>query len=70
LLLGLIYSPEDIARALQNYSEGTKRAVDYALELLENVLSKDLKDAVLPVLEDAPVEEKSRSGRRILKALG
>jgi AAA family ATP:ADP antiporter len=70
LLLGLIYPPEDIARALQNYSEGTKRAVDYALELLENVLSKDLKDAVLPVLEDAPAEEKARSGRRILKALG
>jgi len=70
LLLGLIYPHEDIARALQNYSEGTKRAVDYALELLENVLSKDLKDAVLPILEDAPAGEKARSGRRILKALG
>jgi AAA family ATP:ADP antiporter len=69
LLLGLIYPHEDIARALQNYSEGTKRAVDYALELLENVLSKDLKDAVLPILEDAPAGEKARSGRRILKAL-
>ena len=69
LLLGLIYPPEDIGQALQNYSEGTKRAVDYALELLENILPRDLKDAVLPVLEDAPAEEKARSARRILKSL-
>ncbi|MCX6566056.1 MAG: hypothetical protein NTW38_06480, partial [Candidatus Aminicenantes bacterium] len=61
---------EDIGRALQNYSEGTKRAVDYALELLEVVLPKEMKDAVLPVLEDAPADVKARSARRILKTLG
>ncbi|MHB8054818.1 MAG: Npt1/Npt2 family nucleotide transporter [Candidatus Aminicenantales bacterium] len=69
LLLGLIYPPEDIGQALQNYSEGTKRAVDYALELLENILPREMKDAVLPVLEDAPADEKARSARRILKSL-
>ncbi len=69
LLLGLIYPSEDIGQALQNYSEGTKRAVDYALELLENILPREMKDAVLPVLEDAPANEKARSARRILKTL-
>jgi hypothetical protein len=70
LLLGLIYPPEEIAQALQNYTEGTKRAVDYALELLENVLPKDVKDLVLPLLEDAPPEEKARTCRRIRRSLG
>jgi AAA family ATP:ADP antiporter len=70
LLLGLIYPHEDIGRALQNYTEGTKRAVDYALELLENVLPKEMKAVVLPVLEDAPADVKARSARRILKTLG
>ncbi|HOF83973.1 MAG TPA: Npt1/Npt2 family nucleotide transporter, partial [Candidatus Aminicenantes bacterium] len=70
LLLGLLYPPEDVGRALQNYAEGTKWAVDYALELLEAVLPKKMKDAVLPVLEDAPADVKARSARRILKTLG
>ena len=59
-----------MGRALQNYAEGTKWAVDYALELLEAVLPKKMKDAVLPVLEDAPADVKARSARRILKTLG
>ena len=70
LLLGLLYPHEDVGRALQNYAEGTKRAVDYALELLEGVIPKEMKDAVLPVLEDAPADVKARSARRILKTLG
>jgi AAA family ATP:ADP antiporter len=69
LLLGLLYAHKDISQALQNYTEGTKRAVDYALELLENVLPKAVTDMVLPLLEDAPRAEKARTARRILKSL-
>jgi len=69
LLLGLIYPHEDISRALQNYAEGTKRAVDCALELLENLLPKAVKDIILPLLEDAPPEERARTARRIAKML-
>ncbi len=69
LLLGLLYPHEDISQALQNYTEGTKRAVDCALELLENVLPKTVKDIVLPLLEEAPPAEKARTARRIMKSL-
>ncbi|MBN1939114.1 MAG: hypothetical protein JW843_05985 [Candidatus Aminicenantes bacterium] len=69
LLLGLIYPHADISQALQNYTEGTKRAVDYALELLENVLPMAVKEIILPLLEDAPQVEKARAARRILKSM-
>jgi ATP/ADP translocase/HEAT repeat protein len=68
-LASLVYSHEDVMRAYQNYREGTKRSVDYALELLENMLKKDIKEALLPLLEDRPLDEKTQTCRKILKAL-
>lgn len=68
-LVSLVYSHEDVMRAYQNYREGTKRSVDYALELLENILKKDIKEALLPLLEDRPLDEKAQTCRKILKAL-
>ena len=68
-LASLVYSHEDVMRAYQNYREGTKRSVDYALELLENILKKDIKEALLPLLEDRPLDEKAQTCRKILKAL-
>ena len=68
-LVSLVYSHEDVMRAYQNYREGTKRSVDYALELLENMLKKDIKEALLPLLEDRPLDEKAQTCRKILKAL-
>jgi len=67
-LLGLIYSHEDMARAFQNYREGTKRSVEFSLELLENTIRRDLKDILLPILEDRPLDEKAQVCRRILKS--
>ncbi len=46
--------------------EGSKRAADYALELLEQVLPRDIREAFLPLLEDLPVEEKARRLRKWL----
>jgi ATP/ADP translocase/HEAT repeat protein len=68
-LASLVYPHEDVMRAYQNYREGTKRSVDYALELLENILKKDIKEALLPLLEDRPLDEKAQTCRKILKAL-
>jgi AAA family ATP:ADP antiporter len=68
-LASLVYPHEDVMRAYQNYREGTKRSVDYALELLENMLKKDIKEALLPLLEDRPLDEKAQTCRKILKAL-
>jgi ATP/ADP translocase/HEAT repeat protein len=68
-LASLVSPHEDVMRAYQNYREGTKRSVDYALELLENMLKKDIKEALLPLLEDRPLDEKAQTCRKILKAL-
>ena len=68
-LLGLIYPQDDIARAYQNYTEGTKRSVDYSLELLEHILAKGIKDPLLPLLEERPLDEKAAVCAKILRAL-
>jgi hypothetical protein len=68
-LLSLLYPPEDVMRAYQNYREGTKRSMDYALELLENMLRRDVKDMLMPLLEERPLDEKALVCRKILKAL-
>jgi len=68
-LLSLVYPSEDVMRAYQNYREGTKRSMDYALELLENMLKRDVKEALLPLLEERPLDEKAAVCRKILKTL-
>jgi hypothetical protein len=43
--------------------------MDYALELLENMLRRDVKDMIMPLLEERPLDEKALVCRKILKAL-
>lgn len=68
-LLSLVYPPEDVMRSYQNFREGSKRSVDYALELLETMLRRDIKEALMPLLEDRPLDEKAAVCRKILKVL-
>jgi hypothetical protein len=68
-LLGLIYAHQDMVKAYQNLKTGTKDSVAYALELLDNVLEKDIRDAVFPVVEDIPVEERTRRCRSLVDSL-
>jgi HEAT repeat protein len=68
-LLGLLYPHDDIARAYQNYTEGSKRAVDYSLELLEHLLKKEIKDALMPLLEERPLDEKASACARVLRTI-
>jgi AAA family ATP:ADP antiporter len=68
-LLGLIYPHQDMVKAYQNLKTGTKDSVAYALELLDNVLEKDIRDAIFPVVEDLPVEERARRCRLLLDSL-
>lgn len=67
-LLGLILPQEDIIRAYQNIQVGTRKSVDYSIELLDNILRKDIKALLLPLIEDRPLEEKVRMCRRMLRA--
>jgi AAA family ATP:ADP antiporter len=68
-LLGLIHPQEDIHRAFQNLSSGTKKSVEYSLELLETILKKDLGQFLLPLIDDAPFDDRIRRCRKLLPAL-
>jgi len=59
-LLTLIYPAEDIVKAYQNILQGTSKSVDYSLELLDNILPRDLNVLLFPLIEDLPAEEKAR----------
>ncbi|MGB6338339.1 MAG: Npt1/Npt2 family nucleotide transporter, partial [Candidatus Aminicenantaceae bacterium] len=68
-LLGLYYPHEDIVKAYQNLQAGTKDAVAYAIELLDNTLHKEMKDAILPLVEDMSPAERQREFHKILRSL-
>jgi AAA family ATP:ADP antiporter len=68
-LLTLMYPAEDIVKAYQNMLQGTRKSVDYSLELLDNVLDRDLKFFLFPIIEDLPPEEKAGRLRRLSKGL-
>jgi hypothetical protein len=68
-LFGLIYSREDIMRAYQNIRVGTKDSVDYAVELLDNTIRKEMREFIVPLMEDLPLEEQVKRCRSCLKNL-
>lgn len=67
-LLGMIYPHEDIVKAYQNIKTGTKDSVAYAVELLDNTLKREVKDIIIPIIEDLPLEEKLKICRNVLRA--
>jgi hypothetical protein len=68
-VLGLTYPHEDIVKARQNIKTGTAYSVAYAIELLDNTLKKDIKDYVIPLVEDLTPEQKQQKFLRMLKSL-
>jgi AAA family ATP:ADP antiporter len=65
-LLSLVYPIEDIVRAYQNLLTGTERSADYSLELLDNILNKEIRDSLAPLVEAWPPEERMRRCRKLL----
>jgi hypothetical protein len=68
-LLSLVYPREDIIKAYQNITTGTKKAIDYSIELIDNVVKKEIMEVLLPLIEDIPFEDKVKKGRKMLKIL-
>jgi AAA family ATP:ADP antiporter len=68
-LLGLFYPQEDIRRAYQNIRTGTRHSVAHAVEWLDNSLSRDLHDVILPLVDDLSVQEKTARFEKILEDL-
>jgi AAA family ATP:ADP antiporter len=68
-LLGLCYPHEDIVKACQNIKTGTPHSVAYAIELLDNTLKKEMKDKVIPLVEDMQPGQRLQKFLRIIKTL-
>jgi AAA family ATP:ADP antiporter len=68
-LLSLVYPPDDIAKAYQNILKGTEKSVDFSLELLDNLLDRNLKTFFFPLIDDIPIEDKLRLLRKLGRRL-
>jgi hypothetical protein len=64
-----VYPFEDIASAYQNICAGTRKSIDYSLELLDNILKKETKEVLLPLIDDIPFEDRVRRCKKMLKTL-
>lgn len=68
-LLSLVYPPDEVSRAYQNICQGTRKSLDYSIELLDNILPKELSLYLLPIIEDLPLEVRAKRCQRLLKQL-
>jgi len=66
-LLGLVYPPTDIFYAYQGFVSGKKVLQANAIEFLDNLLSRDVKKYILPILDDVPVETVLRKGEEFFR---
>jgi AAA family ATP:ADP antiporter len=66
-LLALIYPWRDIGAAQWTLAHGDARSRASASEYLDNILTGQLRKRIMPVLEDLPVEERTRRGNVLLK---
>jgi ATP/ADP translocase len=65
-LMGLSYPHEDIRKAWQNLKSESRNSVAYAVELLDNTLKKEMKEVILPLVEDLTPPERLRRFQKIL----
>ena len=62
-------TPSDVMNAYQNICEGSRKNIDYSIELLDNMIRKDLMEYILPLVDDIPFEAKLKKIRKGLKSL-
>jgi len=65
-LLGLIYSWKDVVAARHALEHHDSRTRASALEYIDNLLNRQLRKRVLPILEDLPMEEKVRHAHFVM----
>lgn len=59
-LLSMLYDPASIHLVRQNLESGTNEGITLAIEMLDVLLSEDLKAKIIPVLDEISVAEKVR----------
>ena len=68
-LLGLIYPFADITKAYQNIGSTTKDSTSYAVELLENIMKKEDRDILLPLIEELTPRERVKRMETVLRLI-
>ena len=68
-LLGLYYPHKHVRTAYQNIKAGSRHSVAHAVEWLDNALKKDMRDALLPLVEDLEPAERTERFEALLKTL-
>jgi ATP:ADP antiporter, AAA family len=58
MLLAMLYDASSIQLVKENIESGTSEGTTYAVELLDVFLSEQLKEKVIPVLDELPLNEK------------
>jgi AAA family ATP:ADP antiporter len=66
-LIGLLYDVSDVRAARWAIEHGDVRARSSAVEFLDNTLAGDVRKLILPLVDDAPLDEKVRKGNVVLK---
>ncbi len=66
-LMALLYPPEDIVKACQNILQGTRKSGDYSLSLLDDLLDRELKALLFPLIEDLPPEERVQRMKKAMR---
>jgi AAA family ATP:ADP antiporter len=66
-LLTLMYPREDVVNDYQNILQGTSRSADYSLEHLDNLLEREDKELLFPLIEDLPEAERAQRLRKALR---
>jgi len=64
-IMGLVYPPNDIFSAYQGYVSGKKTLQANAIEFLDNLLGRDVKRFILPIIDDLPVDVVMRKGQEL-----
>jgi len=57
ILLSIIYDASTLKLVRENMQTGTLQSKAYALEIIDLLVSPEIKEILLPLLEDIPVEE-------------
>jgi len=68
-LLALIFPFDDIVKAYQNVNQGTRKSLDHTLALLDNILDRELKTFLFPLIEDLEPAERVRRLRKFARSL-
>ena len=67
-LLGLLYPWKDVAAAREGLERGDARTRVSALEYLDNLLGGTVRKRVMPLVDEAPLEDKLRHAHNVIKS--